>query len=513
MRLWAGVAAVLLLAFLGWRLFHRRPKPPFELSFWYWHSPFVVTPQQSADLKRLGVRKLFVRAGTFSGDGKNAVLVIPQTYRGGKVDFKIHLVFNFDAGIVRHFESYSLDTIAPQIASRIDKQVKRAQGAGLDVVGVQFDFDCPTRLLSRYADLIAKVRPQIKSLPYPVVSATSLMSWLGTQGAMELSRQVDFLAPQAYEGVTGMTADTMRPVSDEADFRRRIGLADSLDCPFYVGIPAYGHAFLFNEDGKLANIYRQLEPSEVFRHPAFTFLDAYATDPSGRPAKTPQDSVGEEIVKFKAIHDGINGEGMGDTLGFSVPTPVVLQRMLKAARETQSPNCLGGIIYRMPQPDSEMCLPWNTMIAALSGRVIQPKLKIGFETFTDNFDVIESSKPLADAPKDLDLEVENTGGSSFLSPDAVELMVHLEYPGIDEVNPRDMKMVLVGRLDGDTIRESSTADADAVQLSRFHMSSGQKISVGPIRLMSSKRQHVTVEWKARSADGFGVQTGKFDLSQ
>lgn len=511
---WAWGLAVLFAVFcIGWRMSIRHKRPPFELSFWYWHSPFGLTDEQTRDLKKLGVRQLFVRAGTFSSDGTNIVLVIPQNYKGGKVPFKIHQVFNFDSGVVRHFESYDLDRMAGQIATRIDLQVRRGQQAGLDIAGIQFDFDCPTRLLSRYADLVALVKGRLKSLRHPIVSATGLMSWLGSRGAVALSQQLDFMVPQAYEGKTGKTLADMRPVSDEEDFRRRIGLADGLACPFYVGLPAYGHGFLFDPQGNLLNIYRQIEPGEMMRHPAFKFISAFPSNREGHRANSAQDWVGEEILKFRAVLPARNGEGYGDTLGFTVPTPALLTKMLRAAREVQSPNCLGGIIYRMPQGESETTIPWKALTEALESKFPAPKLKFTAASTRDTFDMIESDRPTAEAPKDLNLDIENVGGMTFLSPDAVEVEVKLAQAGVDDVRSRDMNLVSTGVSEGDKIFDAPPSESNELLFRRSHLSPGQKVSIGPIRLLSSKRQQIEVRWKVRRVDGFGFETGKAEVNQ
>jgi hypothetical protein len=57
----AALAAGLLAA----RVAHRRLQPTLEVSFWYWHSPFHMTKPERAQLDAMGVKSLFVRAGTF----------------------------------------------------------------------------------------------------------------------------------------------------------------------------------------------------------------------------------------------------------------------------------------------------------------------------------------------------------------------------------------------------------------------------------------------------------------
>src|SRR5579859_5476039 len=81
---------------------HRKGSGPLQVSFWYWHTPFQLSSSDVAQLKQMGVKRLFVRAGTFT-HGEPLQLFIPQTWGCSGKPFSVVLVFNFDAGLLRHF--------------------------------------------------------------------------------------------------------------------------------------------------------------------------------------------------------------------------------------------------------------------------------------------------------------------------------------------------------------------------------------------------------------------------
>lgn len=501
-----GVLAGLALLILSQSCGKGAGKQPLELGFWYWHSPFTLSPEEEKDLREHGLNKMFVRAGTFSTDGGNAVLAIPQSYQRIP-DLEIHLVFNFDSGFVRHFEEFDLAKVSEQVATRIEAQLDRAAKLGVEPTGVQLDLDSPTRLLPRYAEFVRRIRSRVKGEWQ--WSATALMSWLGTKGVETLSRELDFIVPQAYEGVTGRTVDTMRPVSDPDYLRSVMGKAEKLACPYYFGIPAYGHGFLFDDRGKLADIYQKIGPAEAMRHPSFQFQEAYPSDRLGQPAKDQKSSVGEEVIKFKAIRPSPSGRGVGYTLGFSVPSPELLRQMWDVVRENAGPKCRGAIIYRYPEPEATLTLTLPGILDVLQGNRPQPNLSLATDSERDNFEIIEGRSPHAEASRDFFISIQNTGNAAtFVSPDAVEVIVEFDRPGMGDVRLRDFDKVQPGSVSQDgKFQETPPRHASAIRLSKSYLGAKQKAHVGPIRLLESDAQIRQIRWIIRDGKGFDSYQG------
>ncbi len=182
--------AISLLLFLMLAGPGRLVRAPLEVSFWYWHTPFQLSSSDIIQLKEIGVKRLFVRAGTFSHEYK---LTVPQEWSSSGAPFSVSLVYNFDPGLLRHFEELNIDEASNEMARAINASAGKAKKAGAQIEGVQLDIDCPTRLLPKYAELLAAIRPKIDLNKPWKLSVTGLSSWLGTRGLKEVADKVDFL--------------------------------------------------------------------------------------------------------------------------------------------------------------------------------------------------------------------------------------------------------------------------------------------------------------------------------
>ncbi len=502
------ILAVVIVGGYGWIRIRRKPVGPMKTAIWYWQTPYTLSDRDLDELKQLDVKQVFVRAGTFSSDGQNLVLIIPQTYGKGSNRLPIHLVFNADGGVIRHFEDYDLNRIANQISTRLVTQIEMARKAGVKVIGVQMDFDIPTRLLPKYADLIRLVRasnPQFSSRKDFYFSLTGLMSWLGTRGVETLSNEVDFMVPQAYEGETGMSPDKVRPVFDPDDLRRRLPNAERLNCPYWIGIPSYGHAFLFDDHDHLVATYRGLEAQDALRHPAFRLVEAFASNAQGKPAQNRDDWMGEEILKFKAIRSAANGEGLGYTLAYSLPSPFLTNLARRIVDEQRGANCQGVIVYRMSEVGSSFTVPLNSILRAKRGEESEPKFEIRVTSSSDSLETVESARQ--DIPIDLYVEATNVGtGSSFVSPDAVDICLQLDRAGVSDIRLRDFDRVEYDT--GPDVKRqvlSPPRKANILHLFKGFTYPGEKIYCGPIRLLNSGKVRVTINSRIRNQSGFSYQ--------
>jgi len=126
-----------------------------------------------------------------------------------------------------------------------------ARDAGAPVHGIQLDYDCPTEDLGHYAHLLEKLREELKGVP---VSVTALPTWLGRPGFRSVLEgldhfvlQVHSLARPADAGDPAILCDTTRVAGWVKD-------AASLQCPFYVALPAHGYRLVFDAGGELVEV-------------------------------------------------------------------------------------------------------------------------------------------------------------------------------------------------------------------------------------------------------------------
>lgn len=476
---------------------YRTPTKSQELSYWHWHSPYAPTSETLQDLRAKGVKRVFVRAGTISNDGKKLVLVMPQTYVKTQGDLPITLVFTFDSGAVSHFEEFELQAMIEGVGSRIIAQVDAAEKAGMTVEGVQLDMDCPTRLLPRYAEFVRGMRQGYLNKRYLVTSTTALFSWLGTDGVGKLSAELDFIVPQAYEGMTGKTIEEARPVSDPEMIRRGLSKADQLQCPYFIGIPAYGRATIYDPQGRLVNILRDLSPQEAFRSPGFTFDSAFPADAKGRPAQDANDWSGEQFLKFRALRPDGNY-----AILYSIPTAKQTEESLKVVRAHSSNKLKGSIIFRIPEEGEALALPLSTEAGNLDIQAVTQK---------NNDGMIEGSR--FEPAVNLTISLSNTGESTFISDDAVIVDLAIQPDSVENIRPRDAISFEFGHLRGDQFIKADRREATILRFRLSGLMQGEKLQIGPVQVTANHDDKLTIRSRIRNADGFREKVESVPINQ
>ena len=191
----------------------RTPNTPLEVGIWYWHSPFQIPKADAEKLKAMAIRDVYVRAGTFTYRDGKANLIIQQVWKSGAPDFRIHLVFNFDYTIAPRFGTVPNDVLAPVIIVGVRAERQKAESAGVKVVGIQFDLDCPTKRLPKYAELLQTLRAALRD-PQTQLSITALPTWFSApRDLAKVTALTDFYVPQYYEAAFSDRLETDRPIS------------------------------------------------------------------------------------------------------------------------------------------------------------------------------------------------------------------------------------------------------------------------------------------------------------
>lgn len=475
--------------------------PP--VSFWYWHTPFVLNSAEIQTLSKLKVQELFIRASTlvYSDDGKTPMRsVLPQVWKSPAKEIPVHLVFPVDASLVRRLETIPEDVFAQGVVEAIRAARNEATKAGVTVAGAQIDLDSPTRLLPRYARVLQAVKAQL-DIP---LSITLLTSWYDSRSLAMVLDAVDFSVPQFYEAQTSPTQDTIHPISSLSRFRRGLTRAEKLGKPFRIGLPAYGHALVYDNRGKLRGMFRDAPAAELLNRPdQFKFLGATPMGEDGKAAPTADAFIGEERVEF-----GPTRKAVAFHLAYDLPTPEMLRRHLDQLRKGTPRNCAGIILYRFPERNEESVLPLTTMESILSGQVPKPNLRITLRTRRQSpFDLVEATDPAkVERVTELFVTVENVGdGPSRVAPTAVDVELRLSLPTMDSARPGTFDKV--EGFAGSVTNRASIARADGLHLCANSLRPGEKRIVGPISLKPGAQPTVTAAWRVALPGGYETVTG------
>jgi len=470
----------------AWHRAHQ-PMKPLEVSFWYWHTPYRIEAPEEAQLRAIGVKQLFVLAGTFQLQHDAVQVVMPQQWLLAPAEFGVHLVFHIDSTIIRSFEKLPVELLARSLSTFITKASDEAIGSGVRIVGVQMDFDCPTRLLERYGELMHRLRPNIKH--GLELSATALPTWYTSSSVERLMQQVDFLAPQYYEPLMSKKLESASTISSLSLLRHGLRAAGSHDYSFYAGIPAYGHALLYTDRRQLLGMYHDMSVIGVMHHPAFRIESAFGVDRDAKRA-TVTSYVGEDIYNFKAVQPDADGHGLGFHLVYDLPTPELLRQYMAAIDADRPRDCRGVILFRYPEAGEPSTLPLRAVASTLAGRKPRPNLSVTVSSAAAPWAVVESGKKADRVPHDATISVTNTGDAgTFIANDAVTLTVQFDRLGFDAVDRGEFDSVQTLYCEDGTLDHAvraSTLRANTIRCCKSYLAPGETVHFGPIETQATR---------------------------
>lgn len=200
----------LLNAFLGSFAFSSLSLAQTSEGLWIWETSTAIHSAHSD-------RKFFIHQGHFRGKtGKFLFLEQgPPPWRVPSRNGPIVLV-------------YRLDTLVPQsLLLKIHRQVKdRWRSYGVDVSGIQIDFDSPSRKLNKYANWLHQLKSQM--FGSESLSITGLCDWLVNSKKKDVNdifTKTDFIAFMMYQGT--------KPLRNIAGY---VDILQKLSFPFYLGV-------------------------------------------------------------------------------------------------------------------------------------------------------------------------------------------------------------------------------------------------------------------------------------
>ena len=404
--------------------------------------------------------EVYVRAATLSYDGERLVPTLPQRFVKGERR-PVHLVLNFDGGATRHFGEFATEELALVVGDTYEAASAAAKRQGIQVVGLQLDLDCPSRLLPKYAELCREVKGRVGKA---TLSVTGLTSWLTESGLDDLVGAIDRFVPQFYEGRLPQRFQDDVPVSDADRYLAAIERLSRLDRPYLVGIAAYGQALLFDPKGKLAGTYRGLSIADAFRHPSLR-LDSS------------REVAGERHVRFVAVRPDARGRGLGYGILFRLPTPASFAAALEAVRRDRPVNCLGAAIFRLPEEGEAATLPIATMTAVIAGRKPSPRIRPATTRRANPYALIEGTA--AEPSEHVRVAIENVGESPRLETSPITVNVRFRAGCAEQVNiDHADRAVPFGPVPG----RVSLARATGVRFERTYVGVGEKVDLGTVRL-------------------------------
>lgn len=315
---------------------------------------------------KVKARTLFVRAGQIDLRDRTPRRIRPLA---GSLPKRIdlHLVYNATPSLLARFESVDPEALAKEIGRAFQEDSERALRQDVRISGLQVDIDVPTRLLPRYGTVLTALRKSL--LPGSQLSITGLPTWMESSALANVLARVDFWVPQFYGLEVPKRSDLMIPISSARNIAHFVRKAQSLDRPFFAGLPAYSCALLYNASGSLISLRGDLSLAAIASDPNLELIDHRSFDDPAIEISGPSPAKGEWRYAFRARAAGVTGDlamHAGDVVVVYIPGAESLRTAARVVRELAGRRLLGICIFRLPARDDPATLTIAEVASAVN---------------------------------------------------------------------------------------------------------------------------------------------------
>ncbi len=356
------LTGIVILIFCVANFYDTKPRPlaisEVPIAFWAWR---LTTPDEADVQAAFTVTKaqtLFLRAGQIefeNGEFKRIQAVNGQLPRA----VELHFVYNATRKLLTEFEHLDAQNLAKNLSEIYQNDLVRAEQEQSDIAGIQLDFDIPTRLLPRYAEVLKSLQTLLP--PHTKLSITGLPTWANSNEIKKVLTIVDFWIPQCYGTEIPNRITKQIPISSPGNVARTINKIRQLDKPFYAGLSAYSYAILYAKDGSLIELRGDLDPAAAAQNSNLELLES--SNFKGDEAN------GERRYVYRAksdfVLDGVIMKA-GESLVFDLPSTESLRECARVVRENAGENLLGICLFRLPSNGDETVLSLNEITIALN---------------------------------------------------------------------------------------------------------------------------------------------------
>jgi hypothetical protein len=330
----------------------------WQVGYWAWRTSYQPIAPQAAGEQ--GVDLLYVDAGEFRTDLKDGQvpavhLVLPDKLpRAGGYLAVVRL-----GGTV----SPPGALVATLVAGYRSLQLE-ATRRGCRLIGLQLDYDCPTRRLVDYARFLGELRTALHG--DGLLSITALLDWFRPGSAVaRVINQVDEYVPQFYD------VAPLRGAREDAGVARAIGpswgrVFNALGKPYRVGIASFGRIVAVSRDTQRRTCGDKPPRVQILDDPPLELLARNRLHPLG----TTTTPAGETLARYRLDTPGkylTSCSARGDEIRMIIPTRRSVASAYAAAR-AMGGWCRGVVFFRWPLVNEAMVLSRSEVEGIIAGR-------------------------------------------------------------------------------------------------------------------------------------------------
>ncbi len=198
----------------------------------------------------------------FAGERSTVSLVDIKWPYLAPTETSVTLAFRITVQASKFFATDAIYSIADSIKFAIGKIIKSAPQN--EIVGVQFDYDCPTSKLKDYARFIKimqeRLHPFKEKLSKLDVSITALPTWLQSNDFKELIQNTEYYVLQLHSFELPKDAAQASKIFPADNALSYMEEASNLKHPYYLSLPTYGYEVAFTKDGNFIGLRAENMP-------------------------------------------------------------------------------------------------------------------------------------------------------------------------------------------------------------------------------------------------------------
>jgi len=302
------------------------PRAPMDPApgFWVWHRGSDFTPAELAALAASGGGRIYRQLGEFGWQGGKWS---PRPVAGGGAEDLTGVVpvLRLDAGRATLETPGAAQAVARWLKFHRPEQAWRR---------LQIDYDCPDRLLPRYARFLSDLRGLLN---IHELSVTALAGWIGAANFKALAGAVDELVPMFYDLRRDAPAEVLAgrfvPMVGR-ETRKWIARWKSCRTPWRAGLGSLERLSLFAADGSIVGHLRDWSPENLATRTDLEFIQ----------------SIPGELAVWRVSRDGsLRGTSLraGQLLVWRTPDDVQSLAAVEAAKDA---GAAGIVWFAMPGP-------------------------------------------------------------------------------------------------------------------------------------------------------------------
>jgi hypothetical protein len=314
---------------------------PLPLAFWDWQTEVPLSETDQYLLKQAPVSFVIVKAGALNLEGASPALEHKMTPEALASYGPIPLVFCYRPSpeFTSAFEAMDPAATGKWLGSRILEDIREGEAMGAAILGAQIDFDCPTRLLSRYALMLHETRAVLRASGNYELSVTAMETWLHHLSFRAIVKETDYFVPILYGYDIPMKEQDLPPLSSPSRLKWALRLASLFGKPYWIGLPSYTGITVYDEKGLLAAVEGDLSLAELASSPNLQY-EGNQSEPGSRELRH----------RFKALRDFFWKDRLfkkGWEVVAEETTAAQWGKLMEEVREHPGANLEGVVCYRL----------------------------------------------------------------------------------------------------------------------------------------------------------------------